>query len=68
MSADTAAMATQPITERSETMGNIATPFNGPGGKPVKVSAEERDELARLGVDFGDKAPAANPDDEEKTS
>lgn len=49
-------------------MGNIATPFTGPGGKPIKVSAEERDELARLGVDFGAPADTATITDEEKTS
>jgi hypothetical protein len=65
MSADEAEMATNPQPEEAEMAGTIPTPFNGPNGKPVKVTAEERDELARLGVVFGDADEATDTKKEE---
>lgn len=54
-------MATTP-SERKETImakPTINSPFVGPEGKPVKVTKEERDELALLGVVFDDGEPEA---------
>lgn len=61
-------MATTP-SERKETImakPTINSPFVGPGGKPVKITAEERDELALLGVAFDDEP--SEPAGEESTA
>lgn len=52
-------MATTPSERKEPIMAKatINSPFVGPGGKPVKITAEERDELALLGVDFDDAEP-----------
>lgn len=55
-------MATTTTTREDIMAGTIHTPFIS-GGKVVKVTKEERDELARLGVNFGDDdAPEPNDD------
>jgi hypothetical protein len=53
-------MATTTTTREDIMAGSIPTPFIS-GGKVVKVTKEERDELARLGVNFDD-APEPSDD------